>query len=91
LTGAEGVSVRVLEPDGNKVASGRRRRPTIRFEQGHAERLPFPDAAFDRVTAVVAFHHVEEQDQAIEEIRRVLRPSGKLVLLELPPGPRAIA
>src|SRR6059036_3086188 len=42
----------VLEPDRGKVVQGRKHRPTIRFEEGRAERIPFPDAAFDRVTAV---------------------------------------
>ena len=76
----------VLEPDRRKVALGRRRRPSMRFEMGHAERIPFPDGAFDRVVSVVAFHHMEDQDQALDEMRRVLRPSGRIVLLELPPS-----
>lgn len=76
----------VLEPDSRKVAVGRRRRSWIRFEEGHAERIPFPEGSFDRVVAVVAFHHVENKDQALEEMRRVLRPSGRVVLFELPPS-----
>ncbi len=76
----------VLEPDRGKVVQGRKHRPTIRFEEGRAERIPFPDAAFDRVTAVVAFHHIEDQEAALGEMRRVLRDSGRLVLFELPPS-----
>src|SRR5207247_1013602 len=60
--------------------------PTIRFEEGRAEEIPFPDATFDRVTAVVAFHHIEDQGRAIQEMRRVLRDSGRLVLFEMPPS-----
>ena len=80
------AEVVVLEPDRRKVAQGRRQRPTIRFQEGHAEKIPFPDAAFDRVTAVVAFHHMENQESALAEMRRVLRDSGRLVLFELPPS-----
>src|SRR5881296_4151755 len=76
----------VLEPDRGKVVQGRKHRPTIRFEEGRAERIPFPDAAFDRVTAVVAFHHIEDQEAALGEMRRVLRDSGRLVLFEMPPS-----
>ena len=76
----------VLEPDPRKVALGRKLRPAIRFEPGLAEAIPFPDRSFDRVVAVVAFHHMEDQDRALIEMRRVLRDSGRIVLLELPPA-----
>ncbi len=76
----------VLEPDSRKVALGRRLRPAIRFDEGRAETIPFPDRYFDRVVAVTAFHHMEDQDRALAEMRRVLRVSGRIVLLELPPG-----
>jgi ubiquinone/menaquinone biosynthesis C-methylase UbiE len=83
----------VLEPDSRKVALGRRLRPTIRFEEGHAETSPFSDASFDRVVSVVAFHHMEDQEKALAEIWRVLRPGGRLVIVELAkaraPGPVA--
>lgn len=76
----------VLEPDPRKVALGQRLRPMIRFEQGRAEAMPLPDRSFDRVVAVVAFHHMEDQDRALTEMRRVLRDSGRIVLLELSPS-----
>jgi ubiquinone/menaquinone biosynthesis C-methylase UbiE len=76
----------VLEPDSRKVALGRRLRPWIRFEVGHAEAIPFPDRSFDRLVAVVAFHHMEDQDRSLEEMRRVLRDSARLVVMELPPA-----
>src|SRR5213593_4620266 len=84
--GAGCAGVVVLGPDRRKVAQGRKLRPTIRFEEGRAEEIPFPDATFDRVTAVVAFHHMENQESALAEMRRVLKDSGRLVLFELPPS-----
>jgi len=75
----------VLEPDSRKIRFGRRRRPAIEFVEGHAERIPFPDESFDRAVAVVSFHHVEDPDRALQEARRVLAPTGRLVLHELYP------
>lgn len=46
------------------------------------ERLPFPDASFDRVLMVDALHHVYNQQQAAHEMFRVLRPGGRLVIEE---------
>lgn len=50
--------------------------------QGHAERLPFPDAAFARVLVVDALHHFHNQRQAVHELARVLQPGGRLVIEE---------
>ena len=50
---------------------------------GHAEVLPFPDGAFDRVVAVTVLCFVHEPDRAIAEMARVLKPGGRLVVGEL--------
>jgi SAM-dependent methyltransferase len=42
--------------------------------------MPFADAAFDIVTCRRAAHHFEEIGRALAEIRRVLRPGGRLVV-----------
>ena len=47
-----------------------------------AEELPFPDASFDAVVATLVLCSVADLDRALEEIRRVLRPEGRLVLIE---------
>ena len=47
-----------------------------------AERLPFEDASFDVVVSTLVLCTVEDPAQALEEIRRVLRPGGKLLFLE---------
>jgi len=49
---------------------------------GDAERLPFPDASFDVVTCCNSFHHYPHQDQAVGEMRRVLRPGGQVILVD---------
>ena len=43
------------------------------------ERLTFPDAAFDLVTSTEVFEHVADDARAFREVRRVLRPGGRLV------------
>ena len=51
-----------------------------RYAQADAQALPLVDAAFDRVMANHMLFHVPDQDQALREMRRVLRPGGRLVL-----------
>jgi len=47
-----------------------------------AEHLPFPDNYFDRVTVAFGLRNMTRKDQALAEMRRVLRPGGKLLVLE---------
>jgi ubiquinone/menaquinone biosynthesis C-methylase UbiE len=49
---------------------------------GVAERLPVPDRSADAVVATLVLCSVADQDAALAEVRRVLRPGGRLVFLE---------
>ena len=51
------------------------------FLVANAEELPFQDSFFDIVTAMGVLHHTPNIDKAIEEIYRVLKPGGKIVLM----------
>jgi|AMFO01.1.fsa_nt_gi Methylase involved in ubiquinone/menaquinone biosynthesis len=46
--------------------------------QGDALTLPFPDEVFDGATAIEVLEHLPDIDQAVAELRRVLRPGGRL-------------
>jgi demethylmenaquinone methyltransferase/2-methoxy-6-polyprenyl-1,4-benzoquinol methylase len=50
--------------------------------QCDAERLPFPDASFDCVTVAFGLRNMTRKDAALAEMRRVLRPGGRLLVLE---------
>lgn len=55
--------------------------PFERLEQGSVLDLPFPDGIFDMVFSHGVLHHVPEIRQAQQEIHRVLRPGGELVVM----------
>ncbi len=50
--------------------------------QGDSERLPFASGSFDAVTCANSFHHYPHQDRAIAEFHRVLRPNGRVFLVD---------
>ncbi|MEI2416257.1 bifunctional demethylmenaquinone methyltransferase/2-methoxy-6-polyprenyl-1,4-benzoquinol methylase UbiE [Orrella sp. JC864] len=47
-----------------------------------AERLPFPDGHFDLVTVAFGLRNMTHKDRALAEMKRVLKPGGKLLVLE---------
>ncbi len=47
-----------------------------------AEHLPFPDQYFDRVTVAFGLRNMTNKDHALAEMKRVLKPGGKLLVLE---------
>lgn len=76
ITGVD-LSEKMLEYGRKKLP------PTIQLEVGDAESLEFEDASFDRVSVAFGVRNFEHLEQGLSEMHRVLRPGGKLVILEL--------
>ena len=75
---SEGMLAVMREKVARKGLEGR-----IRMMQGNCESLPFADSGFDCVTIAFGIRNFEHREAALREILRVLRPGGKLVILEL--------
>jgi ubiquinone/menaquinone biosynthesis C-methylase UbiE len=75
-----------LEPKHSIVQHGRSNRPRIKFVEGEEENISLPDEHFDKVVASAWFHHFSDQDKALGEMKRVLKPGGKIIILEIDPN-----
>ena len=54
----------------------------VRFSQADAQYLPFPDNTFDVITIAFGLRNVTDKDMALRSMLRVLKPGGKLLILE---------
>ncbi|MDB6018285.1 MAG: Demethylmenaquinone methyltransferase [Pedosphaera sp.] len=56
--------------------------PEVRFLLGDAQRIPFPDASFDVVTMSYGLRNLADWEAGLREMRRVVRPGGRLLVLD---------
>lgn len=74
----------VVALDPSKGMLGEARKLGVnRVTMGLGESLPFPDNSFDVLTMSYALRHVADLHQAFVEYSRVLKPGGKILLLEI--------
>ena len=55
----------------------------VEMREADAARLPFPDATFDKAICAYAMHVIPDYPHAIEEVRRVLVPGGRFVVVDV--------
>jgi SAM-dependent methyltransferase len=67
---------------GRELAA-RRRRTNITWKKGTLEKLPLADASVDVVLLSQALHHAGDPARALAEAARVLRPGGRVLILDL--------
>ena len=61
----------------------RRKEPSIEWVRGDVLALPFDDGSFDAATVGFGVRNVEDLEAGLRELRRVLRPGGRLGVLEI--------
>ncbi len=78
LTGLD-LSVEMLDIARERAnESGR----SVELQEGDAHALPFEDGSFDAVVCTYSLCNIPDPDRAVTEMKRVLRPGGKLILVD---------
>ena len=86
---AEGGRVTGLDFSERMLERARQKTAEIEWVQGDLLALPFEEGSFDACTIGFGLRNVDDLDRALSELRRVLRPGGRLGILEIvrPTGP----
>ncbi|GIF70993.1 class I SAM-dependent methyltransferase [Asanoa siamensis] len=87
LAVARGASVVAVDAEPSMVALARRRVPGLDARVAVLPDLPFADASFDAAVANFVLNHVGDPLAALREIRRVVRPGGRLAVTVWPHPP----
>jgi len=73
------IARRKLSPPPNPSLQG----GDVRWQVADAEQLPFPDETFDAVTCAFGIRNFVHLEKGLSEMLRVLKPGGRMVILEL--------
>jgi demethylmenaquinone methyltransferase/2-methoxy-6-polyprenyl-1,4-benzoquinol methylase len=80
---AAGGRVTGLDFSERMLERARRKSSAVEWVQGDALALPFDDGSFDAATVGFGLRNVEDHERALRELRRVLRPGGRLGVLDV--------
>ena len=69
-----------IDADSVRHAQAAYAKPNLRFLQGDAAKMPLADACVDAVVSFETLEHLQDQETFLNEIRRVLRPGGLLLI-----------
>jgi SAM-dependent methyltransferase len=79
LAARHGAEVVGIDLTWNQVTVAQQRGGGPAYARSGAAALPFPDASFDTVVACLVFEHIEDLDESIAEVARVLEPGGRFL------------
>ncbi|CAN7286170.1 class I SAM-dependent methyltransferase [Rossellomorea sp. LjRoot5] len=80
----KGYHVIALEPSEIMRTQGRQHR-NLTWKEGAAEQIPLEDASVDGIICTLASHHFHDLSLSFQEMRRVLKENGKIVIFTLDP------
>jgi ubiquinone/menaquinone biosynthesis C-methylase UbiE len=85
MTNGEGNFIGVDISSGmiEKAKSNVKGLPNVRFYEASSEDLPLESSYFDTVICTNSFHHYSKPEAALNEVKRVLRPNGRIYILDV--------
>jgi len=83
---AVGIDLTPAMLDQARKTQAEQRLSNVSWQQGDVNALPFPGAHFSIVTSRFAFHHLLNPLAALKEMKRVLKPGGRVIVADMAPA-----
>lgn len=80
-----GARLTILDASRDMLRQARKKKVPAELKLGDAREMPFPENHFDGAICSDAWHHMRQQELVARELARVLKPGGKLVIVEFDP------
>jgi SAM-dependent methyltransferase len=80
---ATGIDMTPAMLERARALAAERQLENVTWQQGDVRSLPWPDASFDIVVTRFSFHHFENPLAALREMRRVCRPEGRVIVVDM--------
>ncbi|MCX7747786.1 MAG: methyltransferase domain-containing protein [Clostridia bacterium] len=84
LAGLEAEAT-IIDSSAAMTAIAKKKDQRIKIINANAENIPVADNLFDRVCMKDCLHHIVNQEKALREAMRVLKPNGKIIIMEFNP------
>lgn len=81
-----GAKVTIVDASQSMLKRASVKKMTVSLVHAKAETLPLPDSSFDLVLISDAWHHFSDQAGVVSEVARVLRPAGRLYIIDFDPA-----
>lgn len=75
----------LLEPAKGMLLNGKKKNLDATWIHGFVEQMPFPEENFDVVYTIDSMHHWFDHTKGFQEIYRVIKPGGSLILIDFDP------
>lgn len=77
-----GSDVYIVDPDPGRIALAQAEHPELKTCLSESDRMPFQDSFFDKAYSTMALHHFPDKRKSLEEVGRVLKSRGLLVVAD---------
>lgn len=77
-------NLRGIDLSKEMLAKAREKLPSfVQLQEGEVTLLPYPDYSFDYIISTEAFHHYSDQKKALEEMGRIAKKGGKIIVVDI--------
>ena len=80
---ALGANVTILDPEINMTRIAKEKCKEVKVINGYSNNIALKDSSLDLIIMRDAFHHIIEKEETLEECKRVLKKSGKILIYEI--------